>query len=355
MGLLLGLTKVLYCKKINTHKKIFMLNIILFSYKPYQGSFSRVCKLNKYNNFKVCVRTMISSKNIYAIRALYNAAMMLSNNEMLDKINSKDTKPFVERAVDLALDDTKGVLQQKAAILKHITNHRFPAEYFFEHFRELTRHNNVHWEPNTNIDCRTISELGTLNDYLNKFNKDIVWTLATLDQRASNFPGAKQPNVDFWVYIDRALGLTGAVAKGVYQDEKSGMDMLKHSSRGSIGSVSFDADGNNIQTMHELITEQTLAEADIRKMQMITQVAETDGYAGQFKITFREGIALCNAMKNKGFTDVAKLHNQLQDLLWEQLQCHPEFKRSISFLFIKQIVTHPASIKEEAFSRAFEL
>lgn len=333
------------------------LNNCKLKTQKYNESFSRVysCSLNsKTLSNNICVRTMISSKSFYAIRALFNTAMMLSNTEMVDKINSQNTRPFVECAVDLALDHNKGVLQHKAVILKHTTNRRFSADYFYEYFCTKTNRNNVHWEPNTTVDCRTVNEIGVLNEYQNAFGTSITWTLATLDKRPSNFPYAKQTNVDFWVYVKRAIGLN-TFGKGFYQDEKSGTDIFRHTTRGSIGTVFFDEHGNNIQTMNDIITHNVLARINLRKIAMLEEALRADGiYNVQFDKTLFECYALCNKMINESFANVVKLHNQLQNILWEQFQCNPEFNRSLSFVFIKQIVTHPTSIKEEIFSQAFK-
>lgn len=118
-----------------------------FSIHKNIRSYSRVhnCLINKKLIYKVCMRTMISSKSFYAIRALFifNTAMMLSNTEMVDKINRQNTRPFVESAVDLALDHDKGALQHKTAILKHATNHKFPAHEFYENIHKQTGYKNM--------------------------------------------------------------------------------------------------------------------------------------------------------------------------------------------------------------------
>lgn len=322
-------------------------------YKSYE-SFSRVytCLFHKNLVNKVCMRTMISSKSFYAIRALFNTAMMLSNTEMVDKINRQNTKPFVESAVDLALDHDRGALQHKTAILKHVTNHKFPAHEFYEYFCKQTGHKNVHWEPNANVGCRTINEMGVFHEYLNTFNKDIEWSLVTFDQRSSNFPNQKQPNVDFWIYIDRTMGLK-SFTKGVFQDEKSGMDMLKHSTSGSIGLLTFDENGNNIQIVNEVITPQILANINRHRISMLEKAAIFDNNYASFEYRFSTYLSICSEMQNKQFNDVVNLHNKLQDKLWTELQSHPEFKRSLSFIFVKQIVTHPTSPQEEVFSNVF--
>jgi len=340
-----------YWKNFNT-MVITKFNLKNYKYREsHNGIYT--CLYNKNLINKVCVRTMISSKSLYAIRALFNTAIMLSNTEMVDKVSRQNTAPFVKSAVDLALDHDKGVLQHKAAILKHATTQRFPADEFYEPFRNITKNTKVHWEPNTNIDLRTVNELGVFHEYFNTFGKDIEWALATLDKRSSNFPHQKQSNVDFWVYFDRVIGLH-STGKGIFQDEKSGMDIFKHSTSGSIGLLSYDEHGNNIQTMNELITPQVLANKNLRKIHMLAEAARVDKLSTEkLDKVFSECQGICDEMKTETFSGVVELHTQLQNVLWEQLQCSLDFKRSISFVFIKQLVTSPASLKEETFSRVF--
>lgn len=332
-----------------------MLNLNQYKFKIYQNikSYSGVynCLITKKLIYKVCMRTMISSKSFYAIRALFNTAMMLSNTEMVDKINRQNTKPFVESSVDLVLDHDKGVAQHKTAVLKHAINHKFPADEFYEYFRKQTGHKNIHWEPNANVDCRIINEIGVFNEYFNTFGEDIEWSLATLDRRSSTFYHQKQPNVDLWVYINRSMGLNRST-KVIFQDEKSGMDMIKHSSSGSIGLLSFDKNGNNIQIMNEVITPQILANINYRKILMLEQGFAIDNNV-RFKKNIKDYLAICYEMQNKPFNDVLPLHNTLQEKLWIELQSNPEFKRSLSFIFLKQIVAQPISPQEESFSRVF--
>lgn len=320
-------------------------------YKSYE-SFSRVytCLFHKNLVNKVCMRTMISSKSFYAIRALFNTAMMLSNTEMVDKINRQNTKPFVESAVDLVLDHDKGVLQHKTAILKHTTNHRFSADDFYEYFCKKYKHDNVHWEPNTFVDCRILNEISVANEYLNIFGKDITWFYATNDQRSSTFPGAKQSNVDFWVYITRVMGIN----KTTYQDEKSGTDIFRHSTRGSIGLVSFDENGSNIQTMSKPITCSDIITHNLDRLESFKRYLKDNNLLNEiFAETYTKGKLLCYEMQDKPFNEVLKLHKELQNILWKEIQCNPVVDRSLSFVFLKQIVTHPVSSREEVFSQVF--
>lgn len=198
-----------------------------------------------------------------------------------------------------------------------------------------------------------VNEIGVTNEFLNNY-KNIIWFFATQDVRSSSFYAANQSNVDFWVYIWRAIGLNNISCNGIYQDEKSGMDMFRHSTRGSIGLLSYDENGNNIQTTNNAITSQALVKYNLDKIRMIAAAAKADGVEAYFTPIINQCLSICFEMQNKNIDDVFILHKQLQDKLWIEMQCDPEFKRSISFIFIKQIVTNPASLQEQAFSKVFQ-
>jgi hypothetical protein len=57
----------------------------------------------------------------------------------------------------------------------------------------------------------------------------------TGDSIAITFDKQKQSNPDMVVYVASPLG-----SKETYQDVKSGMNVVKHSSRGSLGLLTFD-------------------------------------------------------------------------------------------------------------------
>lgn len=152
--------------------------------------------------------------------------------------NKQNPKPLIRDFVKIALDDTTGIVQHKTAIIKHIINQKFSLSNFYEPFIDYTNLTTVKYEPNVFVDCRTLNELKSLELYMKYFGSNIIGTYATLDSRPATFFNANQTNPDFWVSLD---------GKVIYQDDKSGMDMFKHSSKGSIGIVTYDQYGNNIQ------------------------------------------------------------------------------------------------------------
>lgn len=63
----------------------------------------------------------------------------------------------------------------------------------------------------------------------------------TIDAKPGNFPHQTQTNQDFWVCLKANFTFNNVKFRNTYQDEKSGMDMLKHSTRGSLGLLTYDS------------------------------------------------------------------------------------------------------------------
>lgn len=311
--------------------------------------------INKPIIISIHKRFMLSAYNTFVGRAIYHVATTLSNSDIVNKVNKKNTQPFVKEVVDLSLNHEKGVLQHKASLFKHLTHQKFPSEEFYDNYKTLCITNKVRCEPYTEVDFRTLNELGTLQQYQNQFDNSLEWIIATMDSRPSNFPNQKQSNVDFWVMLktkfDRSMGLG---YKCVYQDDKSGMDIIAHSSRGSIGLLSYDNNGNNIPITTKPITVEDVIRYNEDRSRQLTKMLTSNGVIDP---SFKEGLeeikAISAEMSGKSFNDMVIMHNKIQELLWREFQCNPSYDRSVSFIFLKEIVDTPLSLKEEAFSKVF--
>jgi hypothetical protein len=221
-------------------------------------------------------RGMLSSKSVQVARAAYYCLNSLTNPQVMDKTSKNSQTTLAESLVDLSLDHTKGVVQHKTTILKHISNHRFASDDFYAYYR--TYNPKFKWEPNTHTDIRILNELPIIHEYSTKFDYNIDWVLATADSRAASFPHQIQSNQDFWVMLSTGLNKTLNFGyKCVPQDEKSGMDMFKHTTRGSLGLLTYDQDGNNVQVSRE--PAMSLIEFNTKRLRDIRQGLEGDiGY-----------------------------------------------------------------------------
>lgn len=58
---------------------------------------------------------MFNSRCVYTMRAVYHAAAVLSNTDILNKNNNQ---PLIQEVVNYSFDDNQGVIPQKTALLK---------------------------------------------------------------------------------------------------------------------------------------------------------------------------------------------------------------------------------------------
>lgn len=239
----------------------------------------------------------------------------------------------------------------KKMILKHISNQQYPGSYFYEPYRKLTKYNNITYEDNALTDFRVNNELVSLNEYLSCFDKDISNIHATLDKPLAMTFKTSQPNVDFIVKLDHMFGLRKAIT---YQDDKSGMDMFKHSTKGSIGVVYYDQNGNNIQMTSNPIEMSNLLLYNQHRIKMIEETLMNEGIYENFKGTLKNAHNICTKMETEKFDVFCASHYELQTLLWKEIQCHSTFQSSLSFVFLKQVINEPLTPKEHAFSKTFQ-
>jgi hypothetical protein len=294
-------------------------------------------------------RGMLSSKSVQVARAAYYCLNSLTNPQVMDKTSKNSQTTLAESLVDLSLDHTKGVVQHKTTILKHISNHRFASDDFYAYYR--TYNPKFKWEPNTHTDIRILNELPIIHEYSTKFDYNIDWVLATADSRAASFPHQIQSNQDFWVNVmtkvDKSMGL--GTHKVVPQDEKSGMDMFKHSTRGSLGLLTYDQQSTNVQITNKPILITDLIPYNRRRLHSINAGLDSD----KVDYPYKPILDKCEAYLNNKNKSIYEIHNNIQDELWTGLQCHPLYNRSISFIFIKQVVYSPLTETEDAFRNHF--
>jgi|SRR6201992_146616 len=305
--------------------------------------------LCKHVEIRIIKRYMLGSRCMYAIRAIYYASSIISNTDTLNQLNKSNRKHLVNEIVRYNLNDNQGIVQHKNAVIKNLTNQKVPSENVYEPYIEHTNNMLVKYEPNVLTDFRTLNELKTLDLYCKYYGKDIYWIYATLDHRAATFPHATQSNPDFWVLIDKTSRVT-------YQDDKSGMDMFKHSSKGSLGVVSYDSSGKNIQMTSKPIEINNLITYNSDNLNKLESALKND-HIGQDKDimkAMRRAHILQKEMSGSSYEDVFKKHHEIQNILWSEIQCHPKFTQSVSFVFLNQVINQPNTEKEIQFSKTFQ-
>ena len=305
--------------------------------------------LCKHVKIHITKRYMLGSRCMYAIRAIYYASSIISNTDTLNQLNKSNRKHLVNEIVRYNLNDNQGIVQHKNSIVKNLTNQKVPSEDMYESYIDYTNNMLVKYEPNVSTDFRTLNELKTLDLYSKYYGKDICWIYATLDHRAATFPHATQSNPDFWVLIDKSSRVT-------YQDDKSGMDMFKHSSKGSLGVVSYDSSGKNIQMTSKPIEINNLITYNSDNLNKLESALKND-HIGQDKDimkAMRRAHILQKEMSGSSYEDVFKKHHEIQNILWSEIQCHPKFTQSVSFVFLNQVINQPNTEKEIQFSKTFQ-
>jgi len=259
--------------------------------------------------------------------------------------------PLTKPLVDLSLDHKQGVMQHKTAVLTHMIRHKFTTEELYGIYQELYT-TKLKIEPNTTTDLRILNEIPVIHEYMSNYQDNIEWVLATVDSRPASFPYQKQENQDFWVMLtakgDRAMGLG---YKCVPHDEKSGMDMFKHSSRGSLGLLTFESNTNtDIQIMTKSISKDDLVNLyDQNHLDMLTQALKNDKLYDAFKGTLLD----CDTLLKGKSGDPLLTHKLYQNSLWDNIQRDPRFTRSVSMILTKEVTFEPMSPNLKAFHDRF--
>ena len=299
---------------------------------------------------KVLSRSMMQGHSSHVTRAAYYCLTTFTNSDMLNQITPKNHRPLAKRLAALSLDHETGAMQHKTAFLKHMTNHKFPVDDFMVPFVEKIESSIVKWEPNTHSDLRILNELPILKEYHDNYHSDIEWLLCTMDVRPANFPYQKQSNQDFWCMVktkaDRSMGLG---YKCVPQDAKSGMDVFRHSSRGTLGLLTYDQDGNNNQITTDPITKETLIDYNLDRLKSLKVVLKTDSIAKHDDLLNDYKKLLAENPEN-----IFGAHKIIQNGLWTDIQRDPSFNRSVSLIFIKQTNYEPLPPEGKAFELRFK-
>jgi hypothetical protein len=299
-------------------------------------------------------RYMLSPRHCLSVaRSAYHCLNTLTNTDTCNKTTKNNQQVLVNGLVDLGLDHNKGALQHKASILNHMTTHKFPANNFYTAYKDIYPDSKVVSEPDSTCTVRVINEITVVHEYQTTFYNDIEKIHATMDMVPSNFHAQKQNNPDFLSYIYTIDGGIRKAIKCVPQDEKSGMDMFKHSTSGNLGLLTYDKQtGESVQIMQEKITLLDLIVKDQENLRAIGQAMDFDMLRRKaFSNTVQE---LTSFLKESNTQCSVDIHNQYQQSLWDSFQRHPDYNRSISFIFIKEVEYSPLTDAEGAFAQNFK-
>lgn len=321
----------------------------LYNFKTFKRNYMIVIFSIKY---RVITRGMISSKCIFAMRALHYGLNAMTNNDVINNLDKNNHRPLATSLAKYSQDNNQGVAQHKTAIIHHITSQQFPIEDVFEPVIQGMSTALVKYIPHGVVDARFIKEAAIIPEFIHYYGNDINWLMVTNDTPAS-FPNQRQPNVDFWVSL-KAIG-NALIPKVVPHDEKSGRGIFRHTTGGSIGIVNYDHKGEIIQVTRDPITWKDLIDYNEDRVAKIPIALHNDGLnVEDYQPMFDKHKAVLQVtIKDRTLQEVIRIHNEFQRELWNNIQRDPKCNRSVSLIFIKQMEHIPLDNQELAFQKRF--
>jgi|SRR3978361_58906 len=319
---------------------------IINNYNHYQFGKSKTT-LSIVLKIHISKRHMLN-RSAYAARAAYHCLKTITSNSVLDDTTKKNKKPLIEEVANLSLDHQKGLPQHKTTLLKHIINDKFPIEDYY-HIKKLQEWPQIQFEPNVTIDFRVLNELPVVEEYLHQFNSSVEKLLVTGDSLPGEFSHQKQSNQDFWVTIktiaDRSMGLG---IKHIPHDEKSGKGMFTHTTRGTLGLITYD----NNTPIPFTTGNMDLLRYNLDRLDSIHATLDPT-LQKNTKLLFNDFKSRLNALNENDHQKIILLNDEIQNALWNSLHCNPSYSRSISFVFTKNMQYEPLSPSEQAFADKF--
>jgi hypothetical protein len=118
------------------------------------------------------------------------------------------------------------------------------------------------------------------------------------------------------------------------QDEKSGMGMFKHATRGTIGMLTYDSNTQkNNQVMSHPTEMSALRSIDRTHLQSVLESLKHDHcYTDKHDYLYKQATEILNASCNT-FAEQQHMHNIYQQFMWDNFHADPNYLLSISFIF----------------------
>jgi hypothetical protein len=241
---------------------------------------------------------------------------------------------LMENLVELSINHNMGVIQHKSAFIRHLITHRFEGPIMYGLFGSRIQINNIVCVPG-NTDSRIINEFPVIQEYYQQFKPRITSIQANIDNQVGNFYAQKQTNQDFWVNIRTAFD-NATIPKLIRpHDEKSGMGMFKHATRGTVGLLTYDtATEENIQIMSDTFTLNNLLDLDKKHLlSVINSMVHDNIFDKDIHNPFKKQAE--NILNNSGssFIEKQQAHRDYQQFMWDNFHTNPSYPRSISFIF----------------------
>lgn len=305
-----------------------MLILQTFSRKIFETLSFKNCKvLYQYNS--ILKRSMINSRCVYTMKTAFACIKTISNNAMLDEISNENTAEFDNQVGLLALNVNLGTPQHKKAILGHIFNYRYNTKRMYA----LSPHEPV--GPSAHV----ITELPLCEMMFENFGVDIKSVEITSDTVPVIMEGQKQSNLDYIFnvtsnHVDKTFGFGHTrddAPKTIqrFHDCKDGSGMFKHSTRGTVGLLVFDSSGKNIQTLPYVFKDTHFFDSTRERLDGLKNYLMS---AGLYEKHFSIPIEKCRQELESG-KSIFDINLTIENILWNDIQRHPAFPRSVSFVF----------------------
>ena len=286
-------------------------------------------------------------KNLETIKAFWEVFNTLKRLADIEGIN----RAHIYEAATLLHENFGGSPSHIKSFFLHTTRGRINSSEFAESMQRLYNNNQITLSPNVDMDMRSPIEYTTALELVRTFPmiKNIHLNLDTPAEWTS--PYQKQANTDFTVTLEGKWG-----PKKVYLDQKCGKDMYSHLTRGHVGILAYDDNGEIIQTGPEPFKplDPFIDSLHNEYQKKLTWVTKNDNdsmseYIVQPAINRLRAISATpgNALeKHKEFTNV----------LWTDIQAHPSFKRSVSTILFKTgaVNTKLTDTQLEEFAKHFK-
>ena len=280
-------------------------------------------------------RFMMSSRCLHAGRAVYFGLQALTNDNVM-KTSKQNTHEEIAKGLGkYALDYTQGIPQQKEAFMTHLMVKKFKTEHIYASLKDIIpclTYNEML------VDSRVLKEIPVFLELYLKYTEDILNIHLTGDECNAYLGFKKQTNPDLLVTIK--TNEDNFKTKVISLDEKGGMGMFDKSTQGSLGLIAHDSHYKNIQVTSKEITGETLIKYNQKRLNGIQDGLKYDKLdIKPYLPIFNKYRPILNEALDKYPTDFPKvitLHDTIQKELWSQIQCHPDYNRSVSLLFIKK-------------------
>lgn len=267
---------------------------------------------------------MFNSRCFVTLSTVIHCLKTITQEKILDSTTPTNFKTFDESLGLLALNYSLGTPQHKRSCLSHMLNHKLNVKTLYE----LSKHQDVivTYEPE-GPSLNTITELPVAETFLDYFKKDVKNFIVTSDTITTKESWTKQSNNDYQVTITSKLDRLLCIKR--LHDCKEGTGIFKHTTRGSLGIITFDGNNNVIQTTSNLINASTLIRYNHERLNGLEVFLKQEGLLHYFEkslVSCKKHLESCKSIFDTNLV--------IENILWNEFQCHPKFPRSVSFVFL---------------------